>query len=187
MERKSMVGLIAIVAVVTAVMFAGCVEDETSVPTPKSTLKPESTVGWTYNNPAPLGDTVLSTSKAFQLTAIKIERGPQVNRAVAEANEFNDPPHVGNEYMFVQIGFDYLEGDQEYPLWRDDFKVYVNDVALESPYVVLPDDHPAIFQTDIMPGGKVEKWLCFEVPVGEDVILAYDREMNYPVYYFEMV
>ena len=27
MERKSMVGLIAIVAVVTAVMFAGCVED----------------------------------------------------------------------------------------------------------------------------------------------------------------
>ena len=197
--------LMVIAIIAAAAIFAGCVEDENPVPTPTTTpspdptqaatleaptatptLKPESTVGWTYNNPAQLGDMVLSTSKAFQLAAIKIERGPQVNAAVTEANMFNDPPHAGNEYMFVQIRFEYLEGDREYPLWRDDFKVYVNDVALESPHVVLPDDHPAIFQTDLMPGGKVERWLCFEVPVGEDVILAYDREMNYPVYYFEV-
>ncbi len=37
MKRKNIVGLIAIVAIVAAVIFAGCVEEETPVPTPSPT------------------------------------------------------------------------------------------------------------------------------------------------------
>ncbi|MCW7071560.1 MAG: hypothetical protein OCU12_04420 [Methanophagales archaeon] len=37
MKRKNIVGLIALVAIVAAVIFAGCVEEETPVPTPSPT------------------------------------------------------------------------------------------------------------------------------------------------------
>ncbi|HJH28005.1 MAG TPA: hypothetical protein C5S37_14865 [Methanophagales archaeon] len=40
MKRKNIVGLIAIVAIVAAVIFAGCVEEETPVPTPSPTATP---------------------------------------------------------------------------------------------------------------------------------------------------
>ena len=40
MKRKNIVGLIALVAIVAAVIFAGCVEEETPVPTPSPTTTP---------------------------------------------------------------------------------------------------------------------------------------------------
>nr|QNO52629.1 hypothetical protein MBLPMMNE_00036 [Methanosarcinales archaeon ANME-1 ERB6] len=40
MKRKNIMGLIAIVATVAAVIFAGCVEEETPVPTPSPTATP---------------------------------------------------------------------------------------------------------------------------------------------------
>jgi autonomous glycyl radical cofactor GrcA len=40
MKRKNIVGLIALVAIVAAVIFAGCVEEETPVPTPSPTATP---------------------------------------------------------------------------------------------------------------------------------------------------
>ena len=40
MKRKNIVGLIALVAIVAAVIFAGCVEEETPVPTPSPTAIP---------------------------------------------------------------------------------------------------------------------------------------------------
>jgi hypothetical protein len=40
MKRKNVVGLVALVAIVAAVIFAGCVEEETPVPTPSPTATP---------------------------------------------------------------------------------------------------------------------------------------------------
>ena len=50
MKRKNIVGLIALVAIVAAVIFAGCVEEETPVPTPSPTATPtpEPTVSNIY-------------------------------------------------------------------------------------------------------------------------------------------
>jgi hypothetical protein len=57
MKKKTMVGLIAIAAIATAVMFAGCVEEKTpvSTPTPTATPHPETAL-----SPAP-ATTHLST------------------------------------------------------------------------------------------------------------------------------
>ena len=58
MKRKNIVGLIAIVAIVAAVIFAGCVEEETPVPTPSPTAAPLP-----KTTPTPEAPTAVPTSE----------------------------------------------------------------------------------------------------------------------------
>ena len=139
-----------------------------------------------YENPVPVGEAFLSNTGALRITMLEVERGASVNNAITEANQFNDDPDSGNEYLFVKIRFEYLEGNDEFLLSSSDFEAYANNVECEDPFVlVMPDDRPEIQSVTMMPGGTVEKWKCFEVPSGAQVAIAYNRLLA-PTYYFDV-
>ena len=160
-------------------------EAPTATPTPLATPTPDEPELGSYENPVPLGEIFLSVTGALRITMLEVERGESVNNALKEANMFNDDPESGNEYMFVKIGFEYLEGDDEFHLSSIDFEAYANNVECEDPFVVMPDDRPEIQSVTLMPGGTVEKWKCFEVPSGARVTIAYNRLLA-PTYYFDV-
>ena len=63
MKRKNVVGLIAIVAIVAAVIFAGCVEEETPVSTPSPTATPLP-----KTTPTPVAPTTTPTPEPIALS-----------------------------------------------------------------------------------------------------------------------
>jgi|LGVF01.1.fsa_nt_gb hypothetical protein len=163
-------------------------EAATATQTPEPTAEPTSDqpkLG-SYENPVPVSEAFLSNTGALRITMLEVERGASVNNAIKEANMFNDDQDSGNEYMFVKIRFEYLEGDDEFHLSSSDFEAYANNVECEDPLVlVMPDDRPEMQSVTMMPGGTVEKWKCFEVPSGARVTIAYNRLLA-PAYYFDV-
>jgi hypothetical protein len=151
-----------------------------SAATPTPTVK----VG-TYENPAPLGKSFLSNTGSLRITVTEVERGNRVNGIIAAENMFNSEPAPGNEYMSVKIKFEYLKGDDKFPLSGYDFKAYSNDVECKAPILIMPDRYPEIGMIDLMPGGAIEKWKVYEVPKGEQVTIAYERLFVSAIYYFD--
>ena len=152
-------------------------------PTPEPT--PDQPKLGSYENPVPMGEAFLSNTGALRITMLEVERGTATRNAIRVANMFNDDPQQGNEYLFVKIRFEYLEGDSEFYLSCVDFDAYANNVECNDPFVVMPDNRPEMESVTMMPGGTVEKWKCFEVPNGARVTIAYDR-LFAPTYYFDV-
>ncbi|KAF5411937.1 MAG: hypothetical protein C5S47_02625 [Candidatus Methanogasteraceae archaeon] len=163
-------------------------EVPTATQTPEPTAEPTSDqpkLG-SYENPVPVSEAFLSNTGALRITMLEVGRGASVNNAIKEANMYNDDPDSGNEYVFVKIRFEYLEGNDEFLLSSSGFEAYANNVECEDPFgLVMPDDRPEIQSVTMMPGGTVEKWKCFEVPSGAQVTIAYNRLLA-PTYYFDV-
>lgn len=63
-------------------------------------------VGRSRSNPAPLGETV--TSEDWQITVLEVVRGTEAWTMVQEANQFNDAPTEGMEYVVVRMRVRYI-------------------------------------------------------------------------------
>jgi hypothetical protein len=199
MNFKLSTGLKIVIIIICFIIFSMAVETDTNpstadttpaathtpeAPTPSATLD-EPELG-SYENPVLVGESFLSVTGALRITMLEVERGVSVNNAIKAANMFNDDPESGNEYMFVKIRFEYLKGDNEFHLLNSDFNAYANNVECEDPFVVMPDDRPEMQSVTMMQGGTVEKWKCFEVPIGAQVTIAYERLFAVPTYYFDV-
>ncbi|HDM78650.1 MAG TPA: DUF4352 domain-containing protein [Deltaproteobacteria bacterium] len=186
MKRNLLAGLMALIVLVSVVMFSGCVEEEVSTrpaaTTPSVTSTPASTLTATpaprgsYQNPADISETVIlkSGGNTLEVTVLEVERGEKVWEELYAANMFNDEPKQGFEYLLAKIRVAYISGESSTYVSDSDFKAYAEGVGCDRAWQVLPDDKPEFEGVDLLPGGQTEGWICFEVPKNKEVLIAYE-------------
>lgn len=123
-------------------------------------------IGTSRNAPAKRGETV--TTDAYEVTVVEVVRGSDAAKLVEEANEFNDPPEQGKEYVAVRLKVRYIGADEPDNAQGVDGSLFKitgeKNVVYEKPSVVSPS--PDLDAT-LFPGGETEGWEVFSVAENE--------------------
>lgn len=128
--------------------------------------------GLTREQPAPLEQGVVTTD--WVITAFEMVRGPAAWSLVQAANQFNEPPAAGMEYVVVRVRAQYIKPeDGTGRINSGYFKISGSaNVLHDSPSVVEPD--PALDVT-LYPGGAAEGWIVMQAKADEsDLLLVFD-------------
>ena len=99
----------------------------------------------------------------WEVSVLSFER--DATSAIAEENQFNDPPQPGHVYVMVQVQGTYT-GTGFGSMWLD-LEYYLvgnTDIAYARAWVVTPDS--LTDQPNILPGGTAVGNLAFMVPEG---------------------
>ncbi len=152
--------------------------DPTAAPAPTKTPEPTATPapaepGLSRSNPLPLGTE--ARFKTWAITVKDVTRGEAANAAIAAANQFNEPPRDGHEYVLLGVDVTNIGEEQEAqdPSFGVDVRVTGERNVLYSRASVVT---PQRFEGQLFPGGTASGQLAFEVPLGETNLLAYVAE-----------
>lgn len=115
-------------------------------------------------SPAPFGETV--TTEDWQVTVLEVVRGDEAWQMVQEANQFNDPPDEGMEYVAARVNVRYISTtDKAETIGGSSFKTVGSANTLyDLPLVVDPE--PAL-DVALFPGGEYEGWVVLQAAQGE--------------------
>lgn len=139
-----------------------------TVPSELSKIEPTD-LGKERNAPAPLGEVVITED--WKVNVLEVIRGEEAWAMVQEANQFNDPPTEGMEYIAVRVYVQYI-GTNDNPTQIDSY--YFNttgsaNVLYDLPSVVDPE--PAL-DAMLFPGGEFEGWVTLQAAQEETDIIA---------------
>ncbi len=138
---------------------------------------PVSGPGLGRDNPYPVGELIQAPN--WDLQILEVLRGEEAWQMVYEANEYNEPPAEGMEYVLLKIfARSTYANDEEHEITYSDFKL-TGDRYMRyfSAYVVDPE--PAL-DALLFPGGETEGWITFPVGVGEgNLVLIFDEWANF--------
>jgi len=153
----------------------------TPTPLPTQTQAPAtatlSPVGLNRANPYSSSDLVEAPNWDIQI--IETVRGDDAWALLQAANEFNDAPPEGFEYVLVRLHVRSKYADEEaHSISQGDFKITGSRLHLySSAYVVVPD--PAL-DAELYEGAETEGWASFLVGAGEtDLILVVDELFSF--------
>ena len=115
-------------------------------------------------SPAPFGETV--TTEDWQVTVLEVVRGDGAWQMVQEANQFNDPPAEGMEYVAAKVNVRYISTtDKAETIGGSSFKAVGSANTLyDLPLVVDPE--PTL-DVALFPGGEYEGWVVLQAAQGE--------------------
>lgn len=148
------------------------IDEGANVPPLTERLTEENDLGFDRNNPAPIGEHIVGDT--WEIWVIESFRGEEALARIKEANQFNEDPAAGMEYVLVNIGARNVKPDSgtdnvtgfEFKSTGDAGRVYDNPVivALE----------PRL-DYDVYAGGEVTGWTVVQVAAGEQNIkLVYE-------------
>lgn len=131
--------------------------------------KPQ-TSSYNMNNPAPVGITqsvnVSNFSEEYSASVVvkEVIRGNKAIQMIQEANQFNDDPEDGCEYILAKIGMSIQSSkdDKSVSVSKSDFEPFTGNNAEYSSFfsVVVPE--PQLSRT-LYPGASTEGWVAFQV------------------------
>lgn len=143
-------------------------------------------VGYSRNNPAPIGSSLTFEEEddwsyddyKVKVTLVEIIRGSQAWTLIEDANMFNDPPHPGNEYILAKIRFGFLEcsdPDTQYGLSQFVFDAVSDEGKdYDNPSIVTPVPR---LSADLYAGASHEGWGAFEVEITDNKpLLTFGRD-----------
>jgi hypothetical protein len=98
----------------------------------------------------------------FVFTLTEAYRGEEAWQRIVAANQFNDPPPAGMEYLLLYAEVEYVEGPGDETLRLDAwaFRLVTDNQVLTPPAVVDPE--PA-FEFEFFPGGAAGGWMSWTV------------------------
>jgi len=114
----------------------------------------------------------MGETKHFTLTIAEVHRGKAAWDKIIAANQFNDPPAAGMEYLLLSVKVDYVEGPADEALTLDqwDFRIVSKGQILEPVAVVEPEPE---FDVSFFPGASGGGWMAWPVYVDDpDPLLA---------------
>lgn len=126
----------------------------------------------TRKNPVPLGRTIQvkgtsilgRTHMTMNIKVLNFKRGKEVATAMKASSGFMyEEPAKGNEYVAFYVSLEYLEGAEEKPetFSSTNFQLDSGGKIIDPPFSPYPPS-PA-FKSDLLPGGKIEGWVAFQV------------------------
>jgi hypothetical protein len=139
-----------------------------SIPADLSGIEPAD-LGTDRDHPAPFGETI--TTKDWQVTILEVVRGDEAWQMAQEANEFNDPPEEGMEYLAILVQARNISTTDS-PTMVDGtwFKATgAENVLYDWPSVVDPS--PA-FECELFAGGRCQGWVMLQAAQGETGLVA---------------
>ncbi len=121
-------------------------------------------LGVNRNDPAPFGEMV--TTEDWKVRLLEAKRGDDAWTMVQEANQFNEPPAEGMEYVVAKVYVRYISTkDQPNQIGGSYFETTGSANELyDLPSIV--DPAPQLDVT-LFPGGEFEGWITFQVAQGE--------------------
>jgi hypothetical protein len=139
-----------------------------SIPADLSGIEPTD-LGTDRDHPAPLGETV--TTKHWQVTLLEVVRGDEAWLMVQEANEFNDPPAEGMEYIAVHVQARNISTEDSPTLVDGTWfrATGIGKVLYDWPIVVDPSP---VLECDLFPGGECQGWVTLQATQGETGLAA---------------
>jgi len=129
-------------------------------------------LGKERNNPALRTEKVITED--WEISVTDVIRGEEAWSRVVKANQFNDPPAAGMEYIAVKVHVRYIGlEDKAENIGGLFFKTTGSEnVLYDSPSVVDPE--PAL-DISLYPGGEYEGWVTVQAAIGEtDVLLVFE-------------
>lgn len=170
-----------VVVIVVAFLAIGAIVYYLSPPTsPSSTpTSPSPTPTQergSFSNPALVGEPVTAKGygKTFEVTVLDFIRGEQANLELKRANLFNPSPDEGYEYLLVKVRIAYVAGEGSFYVSSYSFKAIAEGVVYSPTFAVLPKDKPELNSVDLIPGGKIEGWIAYEVPQNKKVLIGFE-------------
>lgn len=145
----------------------------TQTPNPTATLKPIEP-GTSRSNPLPLGTEF--KGKDWSIIVSGVIRGKDAAQAIAKANQFNDPPRQGFEYLIANIQITNISDKQEAQSasFAVDLRVTGDKNIVYSRVSVVP---PKSLDGELFPQGKAEGQEVFEIPSDEKNLMFIIGEM----------
>jgi hypothetical protein len=143
-----------------------CLPCPTCPPTPTPTATPA--IGHRVQ-PIPFGqpfELSLAEGRRFSLAVTGAYRGEEAWRRILEANQFNDPPPGGMDYLLLYVQVDYHRGPADKALTLDqwDFRIVSDNQILKPTAVVEPE--PA-FEVAFFPGASGGGWMAWTIFQGD--------------------
>lgn len=138
---------------------------------------PPSDLGRTREQPAPLGQAVVTTE--WIIAALEAVRGEAAWSMAQAANQFNEPPEAGLEYVAVRVRAQYIKAEDNTGRLNSSFFKTLGSthVVHDAPSVV--DPKPALDVT-LYPGGVAEGWIIVQAKIDEsDLLLVFDPLFDY--------
>lgn len=143
---------------------------------------PPNVPGYTRSNPVSLGKGVVWTGRdgeQIEFTLLQFFRGQDAWSRIKSANQFNNPPPSGAEYLLFKIRARFVKAGKESSVTLTDaFFVVVTSDGQESksfkgPTIVPPDPR---FGGTIYATGSLEGWIAFTITARDPhPLLAYGQ------------
>ena len=112
---------------------------------------------------APLGETVITDD--WEITALEVIRGDEALVRVQEANQFNEPPEPGTEYIAVRVKVRNISQTDEPERISDSSFSLVDESNVEYDLPSIVEPEPAL-DISLYPGGEYEGWVVLQSSEG---------------------
>lgn len=129
--------------------------------------------GVSRSNPLPLGTEL--RFETWSVTISQVERGDTALQAITQANQFNEVPADGFEYLLVSLKITNIGKEQKAQnvTFAADVRVTGERNILYSSASVVS---PKVFEGELFPEGSAEGQIAFAVPVNEKNLMFYVNE-----------
>lgn len=140
-------------------------------PTPVSTPVVH---GYSRANPYALTET--ATAPGREIEVREVIRGDRAWDLLKKANERNDPPPAGQEYLLVRLNvLNTATADEEQPVDQGDFKLTGDRLRRIYPAAVITPNPP--LKGAFYPGGQIEGWVAFLVDQQEQKLMLMCQQL----------
>ena len=144
-------------------------DEGASVTTPSGLDRiPPNTIGVDRQNPAAVGDKAVTDR--WEITVVEVVRGEEALRLILDADDFNEPPEEGFEYLLAKIRAKNINVDGEEE-WLDstNFTV-IGDLNEEydTPFFTAPAPE---FDANSYPGAEFEGWISLQAAEDDSGLL----------------
>jgi len=136
----------------------------------------------TRDNPVPLGEPLYIGLKGGGQVELRVDDvllGDDALWKIKQANQFNDTPAEGMEYLLAHVAATVPDPvDDAWLTWEPSYWSAVSGgrfVDSEPFGLVMPQPE---FEGEILPGGTIAGWVAFEVPVADDMALVFLRKSD---------
>ena len=128
----------------------------------------DQNAGAAVDDPAPAG-TVIAT-RQWEFTVLEVVRGDAAWDALYKANEYNDEPEMGMEYVLLRLKVRNIsDEDAPYNCDNDLFKIVGdNKTIYDSPYLTVPEPE---LDAWLYPNGETEGWIALQVAEDESGLI----------------
>jgi hypothetical protein len=154
------------------------------VPDPSIAMT-DTQIGLSRDMPAKLDDTMVINPVVFRID--EVVRGADAASMVEDANQFNEPPAEGMEYVCIKITLKYLgdgQPDSTYStvLAGNEFRLIGSqNILYDVPMAVEPSPQFSDMNANsVYAGGIISGWIVREVPTGESsILLQYQPQFDF--------
>jgi hypothetical protein len=147
-----------------------------SVP-PDFAPNPPNELGREPNAPAPFGETVITGD--WEVTVLDVMRGEQVWQMVQAANEYNEPPAEGMEYLLAKIHLRYINPSEKVGMEDGSMFKSMNSAGETYARPIVIDPEPDL-NVSLYPGGEGEGWVTLQAASGATgVALIYQPFLDF--------